>query len=237
MLQPLHSVLEDMHVHSTFSDGRDSVRDNLEAAHRRGLRRLTCVDHVRLDSDYVPQLVAEVRQLRSQTPIELYVGVEAKILDGSGLLDVPPLLPGVDFIYAADHQFPLGDRCYKPVEIRHRLRAGELSAEEVTRALVRATIAAMLRHSQVVLAHLFSVLPKVGIAEDSVPINLLRDLAEVAHLRHASVEIDERWRCPGVRTLRAFRAAEVPIFASTDSHAKEDIGVYSYVNETLAQVL
>ena len=54
-----------------------------------------------------------------------------------------------------------------------------------------------------------------------MPINLLRDLAEVAHLRHASVEIDERWRCPGVRTLRAFRAAEVPIFASTDSHAKE----------------
>ena len=54
---------------------------------------------------------------------------------------------------------------------------------------------------------------------------------------HRPVEIDERWRCPGVRTLRAFRAAEVPIFASTDSHAKENIGVYSYVNETLAQVL
>lgn len=38
---------EDMHVHSTFSDGRDTI--NVAAAERLGLLELTYVDHVRAE--------------------------------------------------------------------------------------------------------------------------------------------------------------------------------------------
>ncbi len=40
-------VRQDMHVHSTFSDGRDTIEDNVAEAERLGLLELTCVDHVR----------------------------------------------------------------------------------------------------------------------------------------------------------------------------------------------
>lgn len=38
---------EDWHVHSTFSDGQDTVDRNVSVAERRGLRLLCLVDHVR----------------------------------------------------------------------------------------------------------------------------------------------------------------------------------------------
>lgn len=229
--------LEDMHVHSTFSDGRDSILDNVSQAARLGLRRLTCVDHVRKDSRFVPDFVKEVRRVQAETSLDLFIGVEAKILDGCGQLDVPSDLSGVDYIYAADHQLPMGTGCYKPTDIRRQLAEGTLGAAEVVLALVDATMAVLFRYPRIVLAHLFSVLPKVGLAEDSVPLRLLGELAEAARAAGAAIEVDERWECPGPRTLRIFHRAGVPIFLSTDSHAKGTIGAYRYATETMRQVL
>ncbi|MFT7583509.1 MAG: putative metal-dependent phosphoesterase TrpH, partial [Myxococcota bacterium] len=44
---------EDMHVHSTWSDGKDTLEANIAMAGQRGLRRLACVDHVRADTSWV----------------------------------------------------------------------------------------------------------------------------------------------------------------------------------------
>ena len=53
---------QDMHVHSTFSDGRDTIEDNVAEAERLGLLELTCVDHVRAGTDWVADYVAAVRR-------------------------------------------------------------------------------------------------------------------------------------------------------------------------------
>ena len=45
--EPAPLIAEDMHVHSTFSDGKGSIAENIAEAERLGLRRMTCVDHVR----------------------------------------------------------------------------------------------------------------------------------------------------------------------------------------------
>lgn len=230
-------LLEDMHVHSTFSDGKGSVAENVAQAERLGLHRLTCVDHVRADSTYLPALVKEVARLREASSVQIYSGVEAKFLDGKGLLDLPADLTGIDYIYAADHQFPLSTRCHRPLEIRHKLVSGELGPEGVVRALIEATLGAIQRYPRLVLAHLFSILPKLGIAEDSVPLALIEALADAAQACGAAVEIDERWRCPGARTLRPFLKAGVPILLSTDSHSSSTIGCYVFAQDVLRQVL
>lgn len=222
---------EDMHVHSTFSDGKHTVEQNLTQAELIGLRRFTCVDHVRVDSTYLPDFVAEVRRQSKGRGMDVFTGVEAKILDGSGLLDLPSDLHGVDLLYAADHQFPLGDRCYKPREIRQQLQQGILSEAQVIAALFDATLGVLNRYPRVVLAHLFSVVPKIGLQEDELPLSRIAELAWAAKCAHATIEIDERWRCPSARTVQVFHQAGVPIFRSTDSHSRETIGMYSYVQE------
>ncbi len=219
---------QDMHVHSTYSDGVGTVAENIVQAERAGLAALTCVDHVRRDTDWVSSFAAEVRELAGGTKVEVRSGVEAKILDTSGELDLPPDIDGVDRIYAADHRVPLDDGPADPAAVRIAIADGGTDPASVVESIVTATVNAAGRHPNVVIAHLFSVLPKIGVDEDIVPADALERLAAAAADAGASIEVDERWRCPSARTLRPFRDAGVPILLSTDSHSPETIGRYDY---------
>lgn len=229
-------LLEDHHVHSTFSDGTSSLEENVEHAERRGLHRLGCVDHVRVDTTYVPAYAAAVRAVQRTTSLALTVGIEAKILDTGGRLDLPADgLDDVDLVYAADHQFPWRDGPRSPRVVKEWLDDGQVSPGPCIEALVSATIATMQRYRdhRLILAHLFSVLPKAGLAETQVPEPLLHALADVAVATGTMVEISERWHCPSLRTLRAFAAAGATVICSTDSHGTATIGRYQYVRATL----
>lgn len=219
---------QDMHVHSTYSDGSGTLAENVIAAEHAGLATLTCVDHVREDTDWAPAFAEEVRLLGEGTDLELRSGLEAKILDTSGELDLPADTGGVDRIYAADHRVPLDDGPADPAAVRLAIERGETDPATVVESIVTATANAVARRPNLVIAHLFSVLPKIGLDEAAVPEGSLQRLAAAAAESGASVEIDERWRCPTTRTLRAFHAAGVPILLSTDSHSPETIGRYDY---------
>jgi putative hydrolase len=69
-----------------------------------------------------------------------------------------------------------------------------------------------------------------------VPEPLLTDLAKrVAHAG-ATVEVNEKWSCPSVRTVVAMAAAGVSLVAGSDSHHCRDIGVYDSVRQTVSAV-
>jgi hypothetical protein len=90
--------------------GKPARSRDARADHReRRLRTLCLVDHVRADTAWVPEFVTAVAQYRSVAGTQVMAGVEAKILDTAGLLDVPPsldLTDGIDLVLIADHQFP-----------------------------------------------------------------------------------------------------------------------------------
>ncbi len=229
-------LLEDHHVHSTFSDGKSTVEENIARCEALGLKHLGCVDHVRQDSEYMPAYIAAVQSLRKTTEVSLTIGVEAKILDHGGALDLPERgLEGIDRVYIADHQFPWTDGPRSPREVKAWIEEGRETADRCVRVLVEATansVRGYTRH-QTILAHLFSILPKVGLTEDAITDDLLEALAVDVREAGAIVEISERWRCPSVRTLRAMQRADVPIICSTDSHSADSIGRYEYVREAL----
>lgn len=225
---------QDMHVHSTFSDGANTLEENVAEAERLGLVALGCVDHVRADTGWVPAYAAAVAALRQRTAVRLQCGIEAKLLDTGGALDLPEPCAGVDAIYAADHQVPLADGPHHPREIRADLQDGAVAEEEIVGAIVAATAAAVQSHDGIVIAHFFSVLPKVGIDESSVALEPLVQLARAAAASGARIEVSERWRCPSARTLRPFAEQGVPILLSTDSHRRETIGRYEHCTGVLA---
>jgi putative hydrolase len=230
-------VRQDMHVHSTFSDGRDTIEDNVAEAERLGLLELTCVDHVRAGTEWVPEYVAAVRRVNATTGVRLRCGVEAKLVDTTGKLDLPPNLAGVDAIYAADHQVPLAEGPHTPREVSALMAAGTASATDVVAAIIASTEAAVRRYPNLVIAHMFSILPKLGLSEDAVPAGPLEQLATVAARAGAQIEVSERWCCPSARTLRPFRRRGVPILLSTDSHRSDSIGRYSYCLGVLNELI
>lgn len=230
---------EDWHVHSTFSDGADTLERNIEAASSRGLTHLGCVDHVRRDTTYVPDYVVAVEAARATTRLTLSIGIEAKILDRSGLLDLPASYAGVDLIYVADHQFPGVDGPISPRVVKESIAAGERDAQAVLDGLAQATMAAMVIHAprnRLVLAHLFSIVPKLGLSEDDLRDSALAEIASVAARTGTLIEVSERWRCPSGRMIKICKAHGVQIIASTDSHRSTDIGAYDYVR-TMAETL
>ena len=230
------TLLEDMHVHSTFSDGLHSPAENIQQAEASGLHRLCCVDHVRRDTTWLGDFASEISRLKANSTVQVFSGIETKLLNQAGDLDMPDEIGGIDFIYIADHQFPLGDTAYPPNQVKEMLASGTVTPLKLYRSLVEATGRALQRHRRVVIAHLFSILPKVGLSELEVPEELIAGLAQTAHATGAQLEVDERWKCPSLRTVEIFQQVGVPIRWSTDSHRKEKIGKYQY-NLALAQAL
>ncbi len=224
---------QDHHVHSTFSDdARSTVAENLAAASARGVTELCLADHVRADTPWLAEFTATVRA-GACADLTVHCGVETKLMDRSGRLDLPRDLTGVDRVLIADHQYPGPDGPISPTEVRRQLDAGQMSTVEVVDTLVEATATAMVRVPRPQLAHLFSLLPKLGLTEEMVGPNHLEWLADTARRTGAVVEVNEKWHCPGPRARAAFTAARVPVVASTDSHQADDIAVYDWVAQAI----
>lgn len=233
-------LLSDGHVHSTFSDDAVStIEENLAAARGRGLRSLTMVDHVRSTTSWVPEFVTAARGAASTAGVNVVVGVETKLLDSAGGLDLPKDAyrgeGGLDAIVVGDHQFPGPDGPWSPREVTGRIENG-LAVSDVLDMYIDASIAAMLNTQGLQLAHWFSILPKIGLAQDQLGDDHLDAWAAAAFLSGARVEVNEKWRCPNARALTAALAHGVPLVAASDSHHCEDVGRYLWVRDIAAEL-
>jgi putative hydrolase len=224
----------DWHVHSTFSDDAVStLEENVAAAAAARLTDLRCVDHVRASTTWVPELVAAVRALRVPDGLRVHSGVEAKILDTSGSIDMPADLVlgdgGVDAVLLADHQVPTPEGPWSPRATLAAIEGG-LASSTVVDWILEATVRAAERVAgRGQIAHPFSILPKIGLDEDAVDDARLAWWAGGLAAAHALVEVNEKWTCPSPRALRALEVAGVRLVASTDSHVAADVGRYDRV--------
>jgi len=234
---PLPSTTVDGHVHSTFSDDAVStVHENLAAALTVGLTEVTFVDHVRSSTGWVPEMVAAVRALDVPDGLVVRCGVETKLLDVAGRLDLPTdAVVGrgaLDVVLVGDHQFPGTDGPWSPTQTRERIADG-LSPADAVSLLVEASIAAMTAQPGIQLAHWFSILPKVGLDESDLSDEHLRAWAAAARETGSTIEVNEKWACPGPRAVRAALDAGARLVVATDSHDARDVGRYVRVPSIL----
>lgn len=101
----------DLHAHSLWSDGRQSIEAMVEAALARGYGYLAITDHSPsltvargLDPRRLAQQAAEIRAVRERFPqLLLLHGIEVDIL-ADGSLDLPDdVLAGLDIVIASVH--------------------------------------------------------------------------------------------------------------------------------------
>lgn len=94
----------DLHTHSSYSDGRGSLEDNVRAAEAAGLDAVAIADHLfpeghpRFgDRERLRQRLEEVRQVRSWAGLPVIMAVEATATDVEGTLSASPQdLEGVE---------------------------------------------------------------------------------------------------------------------------------------------
>jgi DNA polymerase (family 10) len=207
-LVELEQIRGDLHVHTTWSDGKASVLEMGEAARQRGYEYIAICDHTRnvrvvpgLDADEVRRQAVEIAEANEMlAPFRVLRGIECDILpDGS--LDLPDdVLAELDWVQASVHA---GQRA---------------TADAITKRVLEA-----LRHPAVsCLSH-----PKGRIINHR-PENALdlQRVFEVAREEGKAVEVNGLPDRLDLRDehVRLAVEARVPIVCSTDAHSTRGLG-------------
>ncbi len=110
LLQP-HDLKGSLHNHTTYSDGKHTLREMAEAARGLGHQYIGITDHSKtavyaggLWEDAIKKQHAEIEALNKEmAPFKIFKGIESDILDDGSLDYRPEVLASFDFIIASIH--------------------------------------------------------------------------------------------------------------------------------------
>jgi DNA polymerase (family 10) len=207
-LVELADIKGDLHVHTDWSDGRDSIEAMALAAKALGYQYLGISDHSAgrgiargLNAERLKQQIAEIRELNQRlSGIRILAGLEVDIrADGS--LDMPDeLLRELDIVTAAVHA-----------------GMGE-SQEQMTRRIIRA----MENPNVDILAH-----PTCRMLPGREPVAVdMEAIFQTAARTGVMLEINAMPSRLDLKDIHAYRARElgVKLVINTDAHAAEHLG-------------
>ena len=118
-LLPTDALRGDLHTHTAWSDGTDSVAEMAAAAGERGDDYLAVTDHasgpgivagVGLSDDDLLDLAAEVERVDDEVPVALLAGVEVNVDAEGELSAADDILAALDIVVAAPHSGLSQDR-------------------------------------------------------------------------------------------------------------------------------
>jgi putative hydrolase len=115
-----NSINVDFHLHSNWSDGKQSIEDILKYAKKKKLRAIAITDHIRKESTYFKDYKKLIEKLKeTEENCVLYSGFEAKVADFDGNIDVKEsVVRESDIAIASVHRFPIGRNLYKACEFK-----------------------------------------------------------------------------------------------------------------------
>jgi DNA polymerase (family 10) len=206
-LVELSDIKGDLHIHSDWSDGHESIETMALAARALGYKYLGITEHSGgrgiahgLDAERLRQQIAEIKQLNQRLDgIHILSGIEVDIrADGS--LDMPEeLLAELDIVNAAVHS------------------AMNQSQEQMTRRIIKA-----LENPNVdVLAH-----PTCRLLPDREPVAVDMEAIFQAALRtNTALEINAMPSRLDLKDIHTYRARElgVKLIISTDTHSTDHL--------------
>jgi DNA polymerase (family 10) len=80
----------DLHAHTLYVDGKNTVREMLDAAEAKGMQVFALTEHVRTSAlSWWGDYVMEIRQQRRGRRMKVLIGFEANAIGPSGTVDVP----------------------------------------------------------------------------------------------------------------------------------------------------
>ena len=211
----------DTHLHSNFSDGKNTPEEMITAAIRKGLNVVAITDHVRKGTDWLDDYSHEIKRLkeRYKKEIKIMCGIEAKVIDLKGNIDArDDFFDKLDIVLGAFHSIP---------SEKGFITEGDIQKQKV-KALANwyKAMLAVLQHPRVnVIAHPTKILHEYGI---TLPRIMKVKIAKRAKDYGKVFEINIKHNVPDEEFLRILRENKVRMTIGSDSHSVVELEGIKY---------
>lgn len=132
----LRHIRSDLHMHTTWSDGHQSIQEMAEAAIARGYEYLCITDHSRalavangLDRDRLLRQLDEIAAVNERLPhFRVLAGLEADILEDGAIDMDDDVLERLDWCVGSVHQWTRQTKEVMTARVVRAIRSGGISA-------------------------------------------------------------------------------------------------------------
>lgn len=216
-------MIFDYHTHTTFSHGKGSIEDNVKEAIKKGLRGIAITDHgpghltYGIKKNAIPKMRSEVERLRILYPeIQIYLGVEANIVNSNNFIDVSYEEMGeYDFIIAGYHYGVKKGNCIPNYLYDHKILKTKKRGDKLREVNTKMTIEAIKRNDIKILTH----------PGDKAPFDMAI-VAKACAENDVLMEISSRHTHLTVEEIRIAAKEDVRFVISSDAHTPEAVGVF-----------
>lgn len=212
----------DYHMHSSWTDGNNTINEMANQAIENGLVQFAITDHIRTTSNYYPQYKQEIEKISKLVNKKILVGFEAKICNTSGKIDIPDeAVAQADFVIASVHRIPIKNGfCH----------AKELTYEELSKIERELSIAAINNSNR----H-FSVLGHCGGMSIATygyfPEEYFEDIIMECKYNDVAFEFNYKYHHNYEHFIKkALKKHNTYVSIGSDAHKAESIANRSFIN-------
>jgi len=216
----------DYHIHTSFSDGKNSIEECVCSAIKKGLSEIAITDHVWYSSNWIKRYVEEIRKLQKcYQKIKILIGAEAKAINLDGDVDIKDKdLEKLDFLIGSVHKRLIGDVDKKFSDLSN------LNPQEVV-YIERDIIAAMANNSKVdVIGHPMRLYYKfiyLTKTDALFPLSVLKEI--LTSTKKAGKLIELNFKVPNFEdVLKTYCQSDAHFTLGSDAHNDGEIGNIPY---------
>ena len=210
----------DYHIHSVYSDGKSTVEEIIDYAERKGLLEIAITDHVWKTSTWVDKYVTEIKKLRKDRIVRVYVGLEAKAINFAGELDITrEQRDKIEMLIGVVHRYPVPSfEDYKFLDAKTLTwqRAAEIETE-VAINIIKSARPDVLGHPA--RTYYKFVYPR---ERREFPEELFYEIVRAAKRHNVILEYNSRWSRPWM--LEILFSENAPFVLGSDAHIVNEIG-------------
>ena len=196
------NLKEDYHIHTNYNDHSAvnlTIKNVIKEAERKGLELIALTEHVRKNSEWIPEYLNEISEYKEKTKVKVVTGFEAKIME-DGSIDCREDIARDYFIIASFHTKYYDKTVW-------------------TNALKKAIENKYIN----VIGHLA---PESSFQLDTKEIE---EFAKLIYKHKKIVEVNAKYKRPPENWIKVFIKNGVMFHLGSDAHSLNEIGNYESI--------
>ena len=196
------NLKEDYHIHTNYNDHSAvnlTIKNVIKEAERKGLELIALTEHVRKNSEWIPEYLNEISEYKEKTKVKVVTGFEAKIME-DGSIDCREDIARDYFIIASFHTKYYDKTVW-------------------TNALKKAIENKYIN----VIGHLA---PESSFRLDTKEIE---EFAKLIYKHKKIVEVNAKYKRPPENWIKVFIKNGVMFHLGSDAHSLNEIGNYESI--------